>query len=260
MSMAFAPVFQRPFSATFDRRTAAAAGNGLLNSLVAYWPMNEAAGANNALDLHTNNLTLTQQYSPGAAGGKVYATARLFTPASYHHFFRTNESLLQAGDVDLTVAMWMWCDVASLGLYYPFAKWSTASNREYAVFSFTDNKLRFAVSNLGTNSIQAVNNDAVPYQQWFLFVGWHDAVANTVNSQINSGTVVSVAHSTGIFVGVSTLTVSKQSNAFGSWWPGRIGPIMLWKSAPGAGGALSAAQRTALYNGGAGLAYAAFTT
>ena len=36
-------------------------------------------------------------------------------------------------------------------------------------------------------------------------------------------------------------------------------PTMFWKSAAGAGGVLTAAQRTALYNGGAGLTYAAFT-
>lgn len=179
----------------FDRRRA---HNGLLNALVAYWPLNEAGGANDALDLHSNGLTLTQQYSPGSAGGIVYSAARSFTPASYHHFYRNSETVLQAGDVDLTVAMWMWCDVSSLGLYYPFAKWSTASNREYAVFTWTDNKLRFAVSNLGTNSVQAVNNDGIPYQQWFLFVGWHDAVADTVNSQINNGTVYSQSHSSGI--------------------------------------------------------------
>ncbi|OQC57681.1 MAG: hypothetical protein BWX54_01134 [Verrucomicrobia bacterium ADurb.Bin018] len=38
-------------------KTAAAAGNGLLNNLIAYWPGNEASG--DALDLHTNALTLT---------------------------------------------------------------------------------------------------------------------------------------------------------------------------------------------------------
>ncbi len=36
---------------------------------------------------------------------------------------------------------------------------------------------------------------------------------------------------------------------------GRIGPTMFWKSAAGGGGVLTAAQRTALYNGGAGLRY-----
>jgi len=35
--------------------------------------------------------------------------------------------------------------------------------------------------------------------------------------------------------------------------------LAFWKSAVGVGGALSAEQRTALYNGGAGLTYADFT-
>jgi len=40
---------------------------------------------------------------------------------------------------------------------------------------------------------------------------------------------------------------------------GRLGPIAFWKSSAGNGGVLTAAQRTALYNGGDGLAYASFT-
>jgi len=49
---------------------------------------------------------------------------------------------------------------------------------------------------------------------------------------------------------------------WGANWPfdGRIGPIVFWKSAAGDGGVLTADQRTALYNGGAGLPYTSFTT
>lgn len=53
--------------------------------------------------------------------------------------------------------------------------------------------------------------------------------------------------------------VGARSNYVESWI-GRVGPTMFWKSAAGGGGVLTAAQRTALYNGGAGLAYANFTT
>ncbi len=39
----------------------------------------------------------------------------------------------------------------------------------------------------------------------------------------------------------------------------RMGPVAMWRSAAGGGGVLTADQRAALYNAGAGLAYASFT-
>lgn len=240
-------------------RRAVSSGNGLLNNLVAYWPLNEAAGANDALDLHTNGMTLTQQSSPGAAAGKVYSTARTFVPASNYYFFRNSEALLQAGNVDLTVAMWLWSDISTYAVSYALSKWSTASSREYGVFTSADNRLRFGVSSLGTNSHQAICLDAIPFQQWFLFVGWYDFVAGTVNSQINNGTIYSTANPAGIFAGTAILAISRQSNVSGAFWNGRIGPVAMWKSAAGGGGVLTSAQRLALWNGGAGLPYASFT-
>lgn len=47
----------------------------------------------------------------------------------------------------------------------------------------------------------------------------------------------------------STLSISSVT-----YFPGRIGPVAMWKNRT-----LDAAARTALYNGGAGLAYADFT-
>lgn len=45
--MAFSGAFVIPFRPAFD--AGLAAGNGLLNNLIAYWALDEAAGANNAL-------------------------------------------------------------------------------------------------------------------------------------------------------------------------------------------------------------------
>ncbi len=233
--------------------------NGLLNSLVAFWPMNESSASDDALDLHNNGLILTQQYSPPPVSGLVYPTARLFNPALYYHFYRNNEAILQAGDVDLTLAAWIYTNPGTMSLRYVAAQWNTSANREYAIFTWTDDRMRFGISTTGSNSVQATSDVPIPREQWFLFVGWHDAVNNTVNAQINNGSVASVANTAGIYVGSSNFCISKQVNAFGGFWDGRIGPVMLWKSTPGGGGALSADQRTALWNSGNGLPYAQFT-
>ena len=82
------------------------AGNGLLTNLAAYWGLDEAGGANNALDKHTNALTLTQVASPGSASGIVYARARAFDGIN-NYFYRASETLLQSGDIDFAIAAWV---------------------------------------------------------------------------------------------------------------------------------------------------------
>ena len=81
----------------------AATGNGLLTNLVGYWGLDEAAGANNALDKHSNALTLTQTGSPGSAAGKVYAGSRTFD-GSGQQFSRASATSLQMGDLDFAIA------------------------------------------------------------------------------------------------------------------------------------------------------------
>lgn len=253
--MAFAPVFQRPFSPTFDRR--AAIGNGLLNNLIAYWKMDEASGS--ALDAHANGLTMTQNASPGSAAGLVYAGARTFNGSS-QYFYRTNSSIVQTGNVDFTWSAWVRTG-ASLPLFAPIMTKGRGS-LEYSLYyqaSYGYNKFRFEVhdgSNLKT--IGASSPSPASVDTWYMVTGWHDSVLDTINIQINDGTVYSTQHSTGVRELMNDLWFGGAEWA--EYWLGRIGPVAFWKSAAGGGGVLTAAQRTALWNGGAGLAYAAFTT
>lgn len=256
--MTFAPVFQRPFPATFDRH-AAAAGNGLLTALIAYWKMDEASG--DALDAHTNGMTLTDTNTVTNAAGVVYATARRFTAANTEYFARSgDDALLSTGDVDFTFACWCYFETHnSAGLV---TKYTLANQREY--FLLYDNslqRLQFLVSPNGSNpraEVSANSHGRPALSAWILVLGWHDSVLNTINIQVNDGTVDSTSHTTGVHDGTSALRVGYDVSV-DYRMNGRIGPIAFWKSAAGAGGVLSAAQRTALYNGGAGLAYSAFT-
>lgn len=263
--MAFSGAFVKPFQPAFDAGLAAA-GNGLLNSLVAYWPLNEAAGANNALDLHSNGLTLTQAASPGSAAGVVYASSRTFN-GSNQWFSRPSEALLQIGDVDFTAVAWVWLtntsSVADIVNHYRVTdlKRSWLMRYEYSVSRFN-----VYVSSDGTyvdgvtaTELRANSFGAASAATWYCFAFWHDSVANTINIQINNGTVDSKAWTTGVYVSPAAFGIGRYENST-AFINGRIGPVAMWKSAAGGGGVLSAAQRSALYNGGAGLTYSAFTT
>lgn len=239
------------------RKAAAAAGNGLLNNLIAYWPGDEVSG--NLLDAHSNGLDLTDNATVTNNTGKVYATARQYTAANAEYHSRASEALLQTGDVEFTLAAWCYADSFNL---YPmiFSK----SNIEYRLYYWTaaGPGFEFEVGNgvASVGSIKATSFGVASTSTWYFVVTWHDPVANTMSIQINNGTVDSGPTSGPAGTGASAVNIARTPGAGGNIWNGRIGPTMLWKSAAGSGGVLTAEQKTALYNGGAGLPYASFTT
>jgi len=241
---------------------AAPAGNGLLNNLIAYWPGNELNG--NALDLHTNALHLTDVNTVTSAAGVVYPLARQYTAANTEHHRRPgDDALLSTGDVDFTIAAW--CNADSLGAgTYPGIATKHDGNREYMLFYHVPNgAFCILVSPNGVAAVELFSTaGAAVTGAWYFVVGWHDSVANTINIQVNNGAVDSMAHATGVWddtnrfcIGAWQITAGYTSRR----WDGRIGPTMFWKSNAGLGGVLTAAQRTALFNAGAGLPYASFT-
>jgi hypothetical protein len=259
--MAFSGAFIKPFRPAFDAGLAAA-GNGLLNNLVAYWPMNEASGANDALDLHANGLTLTQTASPGSATGPVYAGARTFD-GSTQYFSRASEASLQFGDSDFTVAAWIYNLQTPAAQKFCVSKYAqTGNQREWALWYAPIDRFRFYVSPDGistASNVVANQFGAVGIGSWNLVVAYHDAANNTIGISVNAGSIDSLAHSTGVYSGSAEFVIGRVLPSTGPWY-GRIGPVAIWKSAASAGGVLTTAQRTALYASGAGLAYAAFTT
>ncbi len=227
-----------------------AAGNGLLTGLVAYWKLDEASG--NAADAHTNNLAMSQAGSPGATTGIVYATARTFN-GSAQRFYRASETLLQMGNIDFAIAAWVYPTATPATAGGILVKDTTgAGGREYALAINNSRYGRFIISGDGTNAV-GVGSTALALNAWHFVVGWHDATADKIYIQCDSGTVEEAAHSTGAYSGSSEVDIGAFSGTLLSF-TGRIGPVTMWKNRT-----LSAADRSALWNGGAGLAYSAFT-
>lgn len=236
--------------------TQAGGTNGLLNALIAYWPGNEANG--DLIDVHTNGLNLTDVNTVTSAAGKVYATARQYTRSnSENHTRPGDDALFSAGDTDFTIALWCLFDSLAASMIC-VSKDNVANNREYQLYyTSVTNRLRFEIFNNANNSVGLVDDTTVlSTGVWYLVIAWHDAVANTVSIVVNNEAVLSSA-STGVpNDGAAPFRIGSHTYAY---FDGRIGPTMFWKSAPGGGGVLTAAQRTALYNGGAGLRYDQFT-
>jgi hypothetical protein len=221
----------------------------LTNKLVSYWKLGEVSGlrddfygANNL----TDNNTVTQ------AVGKV-GNAAQFTAANSEYLSRADNASLSTGDIDFTIAAWVYMDSDTGDAMNIITKFNaTTDNREYALdYGGTANRLTFTVNSVGTsgNNTTVVANSfgTLSVGTWAFVVCWHDSVANTINIQVNNGTIDSAATSAGVFNGTSAFRIGSNGNSTpGQYWNGRIDEIGFWKKV------LTSTERTNLYNSGNG--------
>jgi hypothetical protein len=219
-----------------------------LTSLISHWTLDEASGTRN--DSHganhlTDNNTVTQ------AAGKI-ANAGQFTAANSESLSIVDNASLSTGDIDFMITAWVYFDsFGASGQGVVTKDGAGSGNREYGlIFNKSANRLSFLISNDGS-SVALVNDDvlgAPATATWYFMVGWHDSVANTINIQVNNGTVGSAAHTTGGFDSTTQLRIGSLSSNI-NFVDGRIDEVSFWKRI------LTAAELTTLYNSGAGRAY-----
>jgi hypothetical protein len=220
----------------------------LLNSLNGYWKLEEASGTRADSSGLGNNLTAVN--APTNAAGKQ-GNALSCASASTQYLNVASNSTLQTGDIDFTVACWV--NMATLTTYRAFMSKSdgTVAGSEYLLY-YEQPALRIQCTfyHSAGSSLSVVGNalGAPSASTWYFLVAWHDSVANTVNLQINNGTVDSTAHSLGVNANASGFSIGAQG-AGGLPMDGLIDEAGFWKRV------LTAAERTTLYNAGAGKTY-----
>jgi len=222
----------------------------LLTSIVSYWKLDEASG--NALDAHGSN-TLTETSGTIAAATGIISGARDFELGDTEYFNIADNADLSTGDIDFTITVWVNLE-SRLSYMGIVTKWSTDGNREYALAYNTSQGFYFFVTTNGFSAtsaqVQATTFGNPSAGVWCFVVVWHDATANTLNICVNDGTVDSVSHSGGVANSAGPFQIGAQGG--GSYFDGMIDEVGLWKRV------LTSAEITALYNGGAGLAYSSF--
>ena len=229
--------------------TVVVATSSLLERLVAYWKLDEnggmrfdSVGANHL----TDNNTVTQ------AAGRTGAAAQ-FTAANLE-WLSSDSGALSMGDVDCTFAAWVYLDSKSghrtiLGKY---AANGGDADSEYLLryISTTD---RFQIGVVGSNGVFVpLHADAFGSPAtgtWHFVVAWHDSIANTINIQINNGTVNSLTHSLGVQSKAAGFALGRPGQFHGQYMDGRLDAVGVWKRV------LTAGERTTLYNAGAGREY-----
>jgi len=227
-------------------RGASGPPNGLLTNLIAYWALDEAGGANNALDKHSNGLTLTQVNSPGADTGKVYATARTFAGANTR-FNRTSESLLQLG-TSTAWAIWFYPNSGTpAATEYIATKTDGVTVDEMLIAILSTGKCYYRGKQSGSVQSTGTINGAA----WNLAICWTDGTNQYIS--LNNATADSSGSGSATTNRNGALTIGAYVSGINTF-TGRIGPVVFWKNRT-----LDATARAALWNGGAGLAYSAFT-
>lgn len=223
--------------------TPAAAPSSLLTSLQAYWKLDEASGTRS--DAHganhlTDNNTVTQ------AAGKLDSAAQ-FTASSSEYLSLADNAALSTGDIDFTLCAWVYLD--SGGERAAVTKWTSAGNqKEYALLTEADSKPYLYVSHNGVNLASVNAAAALSTGAWHLLIGWHDAAADTLNLQVDNGSVNSAAHTLGVRDGTGQFNLGALEGA-GYFMNGRIDGAGMWKRV------LTSGERSALWNAGAGLDY-----
>ena len=137
----------------------------------------------------------------------VYSdAAAYFTAANKEYLTVADNASLSTGDIDFMIGFWMkQADVtAAAGI---LGKWPGAGNYEYLFNHEGASSLRFYVSNDGTAQVAVLSGNTFSNDTWYFVLGWHDAAANTINIQVNDGTVATAAHTTGVRDGNGALNI-----------------------------------------------------
>lgn len=228
----------------------------LTDSLISHWSLEEASGTR--VDDHGDNDLAPVTADPGRSAAKV-GFGTLFTGSDDGTRLRiASNASLQAGDIDLTICGWCGAIADATSDNHGLVGKGSTSNAEYIIDRLTTNQcLRFEVfgaAGFGSSSNVTCGTALPSDGSLHFFVAWHDSVANTINIQMDNGTIASNPHSAGIFVGTDDFLISIGGNIFKAEWDGLVDQVGLWKRV------LTSDERSFLYNSGNGRSYADVVT
>lgn len=229
--------------------SAIAGGFNIKQSLLAFYRMEEASGQ--AVDAHAFGKNLTDSNTVGAGAGKV-GSSRHFVRANSECFYRQGDVEFRTGDVDFVIATWAWFTDSSAQPIAAQIRLDPAYIEWQLYLDTNDNRIKFT---FGPSSIAATSFGVPPTNTWIFIMAWHDAGADTINIQINNGTVNSDSTGGAIPNPVSDYFLIGSNNFSSTFMNGRVDQLLLRKSAPRGGALLVQNDRDFVWNAGNGLEY-----
>jgi hypothetical protein len=239
------------FVGVATRPVAAAAGNGLLTNLISYWKLDDAANGNRADSHGTNTLT---DYNNNVGSSAAVINNGAVYGASGARTYKNDNADLRTGDIDFAISAWVNLTDTN-DAYGLCGKNEGGGDREwYLVYDNSNDRYRFIVySATDADAVVSASNFGSPSTNvWHHIVAWHDSVNNQLGIVVNAGTANTVSYSNGVKnTDTATFAIGSRGDS-GNLLKGKMDEVGFWKMVP------TSAQRTLLYNGGAGLPYASF--
>jgi hypothetical protein len=223
----------------------------LPTELTAYWKLDETSGTREdsfgANDLTDNNTV-------GSTTGKV-GNAAQFIKANSEYLSIADNAALSMANISFMLSCWVYADtLTDQAAIMSKGDANNSNTIEYRItFTGTEgtNRFRFGIGNGTANAGVLANSLGAPSTAtWYFILCWHDAVADTINIQVNNGTVDSASTAIGSFDSAHEFTLGRYSNLDGNYWDGRIDEVGIWKNK-----VPTVQERSDLYNSGNGNTY-----
>jgi RHS repeat-associated protein len=216
------------------------------NGLISWWTMNEMGETRN--DSHGTNH-LSDNNTIGAALGKQGGAASFVASTPAEFLSIEDNPNISTGNIDFTISANVYLtSTASTAVLVNKGDKVNMNIREYTLyFDQSTSKIGFRVGN-GTTSAYILSTSTVTSGQWYTVTAWHNAASDSINLQINEGSVSSGSYTGGGSDNTYPLTIGAFSDGtYG--FTGLIDEVAFYKRV------LTSAERTWLYNNGLGRTY-----
>lgn len=218
----------------------------LTDDLISYWELDEASGTR--ADAHDDN-DLTDNNTVTSATGKV-GDAADFERDNSEFLSIADNADVSTGDIDFTWALWVRPETLPAAAMAVLSK-DNGSVWEYEIYISSTGAVRFYVENGGSSEEVTTPDITASNGTWLFIVAWHDATNNQLAIQVDNGTPVAESYAGGVADTDNGLYFGAESG--GVYFDGLIDQVGFWKRV------LTTDERTALYNSGNGLSYAALS-
>ncbi|PWH13850.1 MAG: hypothetical protein DDG60_09040, partial [Anaerolineae bacterium] len=215
----------------------------LMANLAAWWSMDESSGPR--ANRH-GGAFLTPQGTVTAVAGQRGNSVR-FSASTPGHLRQEDSPLNSGGDFNFTLAAQVYLEnQTGTAIIVNKGSKMDMNQRDYTL-SVSNGIITFGVGN-GSSTASVSSSAAVTANAWHTVIAWHDAENDTLNLQIDNGTVFSAPYSGGASDTAFPLTVGAfADNTY--VLNGRVDELALYKRL------LTASERAWLHNSGQGRAY-----
>ncbi|HEY3473661.1 MAG TPA: LamG domain-containing protein, partial [Anaerolineales bacterium] len=194
-------------------------------------------------------ILLRDNNTVGYAGGLQGNAARVI-PTNLEYLSKADSVVLSTGNIDFTLVAHVYLNSTSnIMVIANKGDMNNQNVRDYSLYyGGAGGSFGFRVGN-GSTTAAVTSSQIVTANAWYTIVAWHSAANDTLNIQVNNGTVNSISYAGGAMDTTFPLSIGAHSN--GSYgFDGRIDEVALYKRV------LTASERTWLYNRGFGRNFA----